>query len=1196
MRIVNATCYVALSVVLTTLFGLSALADEPRDQVGDLDRKRAFSIEAQALDAALLDFSDQANVQVMVANSTIEGLQTDGIEGVFTPRSALTVLLNDNDLEFTEVGDTIAVTSTGQGGDSDSKNLSPAPVLTAQATPRQTPTRSSSRAGDEARRSTITGKVMDARTAANLKGARVTILETGQSTHTSDLGEFRFPGVAEGQYTLHVSYLGYTEQRAEVSARHGEVATAAFALAGNVELEEIVVYGTRSARAIALSQERAAENSASVVSADMLGNFTGTTISEALRRVAGISFQRDLQTGDGVNVIVRGLEPDMNAVKLNGLHLPVVNGTDRSADLSTILADSVDTITVNKSLLPKHDSAGTGGLIEIETKSPLGRPRRYLNFVVEGGRKDTDFGDDLLLSGTASGTFGNKDNFGLSASIQHRDRELKSVEYGITGLLKGQYLPLEQDGTLSISSISHIDPRTAFPFETGASDVYTTGAGSSLDETETSNLAITLSGEWLLADHTSLRLDVQRSTTDTDVFAGGTSVDAQVSYQPLPVAALGGEPRQAAAWSGLAPINQSYMQGSGLERKTTSYSLNGDSNVGRWEFDYTLGYARGTSSSPDITAVQLSLNGNSLPNDPDLFLPEATDPLEGRIISIYGTRTDRGLPLPLLSDAGWSFVNDPANYGFNSAIQIDTQGKNDRYTANFSAKLNLDRDHLKYIQVGVDYESAEFSDLIDTTLFIGRMTFVPVPCCSFQFPSVDSLGLTFEDRSFSEIGLEGPGFDVVSRSDLAEFAAGLVGLAEDPAAPVDALFIAPDPRAREAFTKEENLAAYVQARVDFGKLEIIGGIRFSRVEVQAVNLTAPAFVDEFFQPDLVFAQEFTRLVDERAVATDILPRVLFNYRQNDKLVFRGGYYLSVARPQINQLSSDRNIILSLPPLDGPDRNQPLLQIDEGNPDLEPALTHNFNLGVELYDNRIGVLKLEGFYKRIDNLLQTNARVGTDSLEGVTLPDHPAFQDLPDNIFVRVSRPINSEHTAEHWGVEAHIEHQFTFLPGFWNGFGVFANYTYTESSRHRNLLWAGSPIFDDAGNLIGRGNMDVEFSSVPFDQQPKYSGTAALTYNKHNIDATLAYSFQDRRLALFEQHNLSVYEEGVDSLDFRIEYRSPAGDGRYRVYLEGLDLLKGTADPELERSVGGTGGTPKYYTGANYLGGRAFRLGFAASF
>src|SRR3546814_18712815 len=57
----------------------------------------------------------------------------------------------------------------------------------------------------------------------------------------------------------------------------------------------------------------------------------------ALRRVPGVSFQRDGLTGDGTNIMIRGLDPDMNAVKLNGLNLPVGNGGGRSAAQSNML-------------------------------------------------------------------------------------------------------------------------------------------------------------------------------------------------------------------------------------------------------------------------------------------------------------------------------------------------------------------------------------------------------------------------------------------------------------------------------------------------------------------------------------------------------------------------------------------------------------------------------------------------------------------------------------------------------------------------------------------------------------------------------------------------------------------------------------------------------------------------------------------
>src|SRR3546814_17292366 len=85
-----------------------------------------------------------------------------------------------------------------------------------------------------------------------------------------------------------------------------------------------------------------------------------------------------------------------------------------------MLADSVSKITISKSLLPSQDSAGTGGLVEIETLSPLNRPRRYANLLIEGGKSGRSFSDDVLVSGTIAGKFGADENFGLSASVQYR--------------------------------------------------------------------------------------------------------------------------------------------------------------------------------------------------------------------------------------------------------------------------------------------------------------------------------------------------------------------------------------------------------------------------------------------------------------------------------------------------------------------------------------------------------------------------------------------------------------------------------------------------------------------------------------------------------------------------------------------------------------------------------------------------------
>jgi TonB-dependent receptor len=272
--------------------------------------------------------------------------------------------------------------------------------------------------------------------------------------------------------------------------------------------------------------------------------------------------------------------------------------------------------------------------------------------------------------------------------------------------------------------------------------------------------------------------------------------------------------------------------------------------------------------------------------------------------------------------------------------------------------------------------------------------------------------------------------------------------------------------------------------------------------------------------------------------------------------------------------------------------KPILQINSGNPNLKPAKTDNFDISAEYYSG-IGVFKLSGFYKRIDNLLQTNITNGPAVLEAITLPDYPYFNGPPyfdpanpDSVFITGGSPVNSDDVAELWGLEAQAERRFDFLPGVLGGFGVYLNYTYTESSRTDRYTYAYEPAPDNV----------YEFTGLPFVQQPRHSGTAALTYAKYDIDANLTYGYQSRALASFRPRGLSNYTEAVETLDFRAEYYLRPDFAQLRVFFEANDLLNGTGDPDVAYSFGGEQGVPAYYHRATYLGGRRFKIGISATF
>ena len=77
--------------------------------------------------------------------------------------------------------------------------------------------------------------------------------------------------------------------------------------------------GYRSAIEVALNQQKNADNNSTVVASDLLGGFPAETVSEALRRVPGVAFGRDADTGEGSRITVRGFSSEAINVQLNGL-------------------------------------------------------------------------------------------------------------------------------------------------------------------------------------------------------------------------------------------------------------------------------------------------------------------------------------------------------------------------------------------------------------------------------------------------------------------------------------------------------------------------------------------------------------------------------------------------------------------------------------------------------------------------------------------------------------------------------------------------------------------------------------------------------------------------------------------------------------------------------------------------------------
>src|SRR5262249_45574093 len=131
------------------------------------------------------------------------------------------------------------------------------------------------------------------------------------------------------------------------------------------------VVGYAAGQAAALSQQRNADNFRNVVSSDAVGQFPDQNVTEAIQRVPAVSVTRD--QGEGRFIVVRGIDPNLNAISIGGVRVPSAESDSRQVALDVIPSELLSSIEINKTLTPDRDGDGIGAAIDIKTLSAFDR-------------------------------------------------------------------------------------------------------------------------------------------------------------------------------------------------------------------------------------------------------------------------------------------------------------------------------------------------------------------------------------------------------------------------------------------------------------------------------------------------------------------------------------------------------------------------------------------------------------------------------------------------------------------------------------------------------------------------------------------------------------------------------------------------------------------------------------------------------
>ena len=145
-------------------------------------------------------------------------------------------------------------------------------------------------------------------------------------------------------------------------------------------IDEVIIRGTSLSRSRALAQKQADSRLIEALGADELGQFPDKNVGESLNRLPGVSML--VEKGEGRFVQIRGINPALNNVTINGVQLgsPEQEGGGRAAPMDIISGGVLAGVQVVKTPTADMDAQGIGGTVNVNTTMPFDRADEFYGY------------------------------------------------------------------------------------------------------------------------------------------------------------------------------------------------------------------------------------------------------------------------------------------------------------------------------------------------------------------------------------------------------------------------------------------------------------------------------------------------------------------------------------------------------------------------------------------------------------------------------------------------------------------------------------------------------------------------------------------------------------------------------------------------------------------------------------------------
>jgi len=852
-------------------------------------------------------------------------------------------------------------------------------------------------------------------------------------------------------------------------------------------LEEVVVIGIRASLRSSMEVKRNALQVIDAISAEDIGEFPDKNVGEALQRVTGVQLSR--QDGEGRGVSIRGADPGLNRVEINGSSaLSLTVGGGRDVDFRDIPVEFISRVEVVKSPTADMTEGGIGGTVRVITHRPFDSKDPYVAGSVQMVYSDIAESYDPKFALIGSRLFLD-DTLGVLLSATYEKRHLFSDNARTTGWIRraaAANAPAGRQTDINADGVTDWVPEIPRYI---------------IDRRDTKRPAFNSIVEW-------------RPNDSLQLFAEGTYAKGHeyVSSMLMQLNAAGGVIDYANSRVGADntvnhieltsntafPMDLAYRNILGdLIRTQYTTDVGAKWSNGSFHVDGRLDYSRAKVQNNEKNSTATVFG-----------VPRA-------VIDYTGGEGAPNFAFPGLDTTSGQLINNLA------AVFNPRTNDQEQKSGQLNFEYQLDSSWVTSLKAGFEWSKLTMdSILFQRTIQLSSRTPLPassgatttVAASQAAIAAIVDNNSVINDIPFFTVGSLGFGnaIDEWNDNEYDTYNATVAasGLVLDPHG------VNSNANTNGTFQSyldtwgvdEETKGAYLQGSFHFGDIAvpISGTIGARYVDTDTLS-TGFNRVQQ--------GAAITFPPGERAGGyRKVLPSLNLRFDLTSSLVGRVTAGKVMARPNPSQLALRRSTDIV-----GETGSR-------GNPDLKPFEATQYDLGLEWYFSGEGFVSATYFRNEISSFI-INVSSGEDDAGN---PCDPVLVGC-----FNISRPVNGTDKVTINGIEAGMQLPFSFLPQPWDGFGMLANITYQKDKGFKGTNLLTGEILPFPG--LSRTSYNVSF----YYEKPLFSVRASYNWRDEwlitpagrgslpefneafgSLDATASWNFTPKVSAFVEGLNL----------------------------------------------------------------------------